>query len=124
MGLAYQRGLRGTFGPLCEYCKPLLEADNPVNVPWGEPSAFRHYLNELNRQWLKISNIPFSKRINSTIKTLEESNDRLMTLVEQGLRLGERSLIDVVDPTLNALIAFKADRKDEIELLDSILVSN
>jgi len=124
IGLAYQRGLRGTFGPMCEYCKSLLEADNPVSVPWGEPSAFRHYLTEMNRQWLEFSNIPLSERLDSTIKILEESNNRLLKLVEQGLRLGERSFMDVVDPTLNALTAFKADRKDEIALLDSILVKS
>lgn len=122
IGLAYQRGLKGTFGPICDYCKPLLEAENPVSVPWGEPSAFRHYLTEINRQWLEFADFPMSDRINSTIKLLERSNDKLISLVEQGLRLGERSFIDVVDPTLNALTSFKVDRKDEIELLDSILV--
>ncbi|MFB5281824.1 hypothetical protein [Peribacillus sp. Hz7] len=121
IALAYRRGLKGSFGPICEYCRPLLEADNPVNVPWGEPSAFRHYLTEINRQWLEFSKIPFSERLDVSIELLENSSAKLEVMVESGLRLGERSFIDVVDPTLNALTAFKADRKEEIALLGSFI---
>lgn len=122
LGLAYQRGLSGSFGPVCQYCRPLLESTNPANVPWGEPLAFRHYLTEINRQWLSFSTIPPNQRIDHAINLVDAANQRLKNLSERGFRLGERSFIDAIEPTLNALTAFKADRQNDLELLRDMLL--
>jgi hypothetical protein len=117
LGLAYQRGLAGRFGPLCDYCRPLLESTNPANVPWGEPQAFRHYLTEIKRQWELLCDIPISGRIDHVINLVENVEQQLVDLEERGFRLGDRSFKPVIEPTLNALHSFKADRQEDIEQL-------
>ena len=115
--LAYQRGLSGNFGPICDYCRPLLQAPNPAAVPCGEPMAFRHYLTEIHRQWLAFNEESPNDRINKVVQILENAQEHLNSLVERGFRPGERSFLPVFDPTLSALVAFYSDRRKEIDLL-------
>ncbi|MDE3841127.1 hypothetical protein C0966_17880 (plasmid) [Bacillus methanolicus] len=117
LGLAYQRGLKGNFGPTNEYSIDLLNADNPASIPWGEKLAFRHYLTEINRQWLSFDELSRNQRINKSIKLLEEAQQKLLSLVDKGFRPGERSFMNAFDPTLNALFAFKSDRQSQISML-------
>lgn len=117
LGLAYQRGLSGRFGPITEFSRSLLEASNPAIVPWGEPLAFRHYLTVINRQWSEVLNVPESQRVKYVIGLIEHVGEQLAQLERDGIRLGDRSFKQVVEPTLNALTSFKADRQGDIELL-------
>ncbi len=63
LGLAYRRGLKGSFGPACPFCESLLSADDPTSVNWTEGMAFRHFLSELDRQWLAFSGVKANERI-------------------------------------------------------------
>jgi hypothetical protein len=114
LGLAYQRGLSGRFGPITQFSRSLLEAANPAIVPWGEPLAFRHYLTVINRQWAELLNIPESQRISYIIKQIEDVSKHLVQLERDGVRLGDRSFKQIIDPTLNALMSFKKDRYIEM----------
>ncbi|UNP84335.1 hypothetical protein QRE63_29240 (plasmid) [Bacillus mycoides] len=116
--LAYQRGLKGAFGPNTIHSQPLLEAINPVATNWGEPAAFRHYLTLMNDQWTKLSDVPPAQRMKEIIGILEATQKILQDLIDQGFRTGERSFDKVLDSTLNAITAFVADREYEIELLN------
>lgn len=115
--LAYSRGLNGYFGPVCEYCKPLLEAKNPAAVDWGERPAFRHYITEVRRQWEELSLVKINHRLEYTIKYFEAAQARLSELTSKGFRLGERSINPVLEATLGALASLKADRGHEINHL-------
>lgn len=117
LSLAYQRGLKGEFGPSCEYCNDMLSSTNPATIPWGEPMAFRHYLTEMNRQWRNIESIPINQRINNIISILENSQQKLLNLIDRGFRPGERSFNSSFEPTLNALYAIRADRQFDISNL-------
>lgn len=114
LGLAYQRGLRGRFGPVTKYSKALLETPNPAIVPWKEPSAFRHYLTVIQQQWLNIADVSEAKRIDFIIANLEQIGNQLAQLERDGLRVGDRSFKQVLDATLTALYSFKMDRYDDI----------
>lgn len=118
LGLAYQRGLTGRFGPKCRHCISLLEAANPALVPWGEPLAFRHYLTEINRQWSDICKVPLTQRLEYIISIIEHASEQLDQLERDGHRLGDRSFKQVTEPTLSALLSFKSDRQSDIELLE------
>ena len=117
LGLAYQRGLSGSFGPVCKHCRPLLESSNPAQVPWGEPKAFRHYLTELNRQWQEIQSKPTHHRISVVKQSLDAATGRLNSLISRGLRPGERSFASAFEPTLGALTAFSTDRYRDLQTL-------
>ncbi|KEK23347.1 hypothetical protein [Bacillus gaemokensis] len=118
LALAYQRGLKGNFGPLSPYTKELLESSNPTHIKWGEREAFRHYLTLMKQQWEQVNKKPVSQRIQEVIKLLEEAEEKLNGLVENAFRPGERSFIKCFEPTLNAITALNADRGYELELLD------
>lgn len=120
LGLAYQRGLAGNFGPVCDFCSSLLESPNPAVVPWGEPQAFRHYLTEINRQWLSFSDIPGDQRVDYAITLVKDVEKQLKSLTDRGFRPGERSFLPALEATLNALLAFKEDRQNDIKLLSSL----
>ena len=114
--LAYRRGLYNHFGPTCMYCENLLQ--DPNTALWKEGDAFRHYLFEINRQWSNIIQIPASERIDYVIEILEQANNTLNELIDNGVRLGNRAFSeDIMDGTLNALYAIKADRSYDIEQL-------
>ena len=117
LGLAYQRGLAGNFGPLCEYCSSLLNARNPANILWGEREAFRHYLTEIKRQWLSLNDVSRNKRIDAIIDLVVGAQKRLQFLMDRGFQPGERSFVQAFDSTLGALEAIKIDRKFHISLL-------
>ncbi|PRX72993.1 hypothetical protein B0G52_10484 [Cohnella sp. SGD-V74] len=119
LGLAYQRGISGRFGPVTEFSSSLIEAANPAIVPWGEPLAFRHYLTVINRQWSEMLNVPGSQRLNYVIGLIEHVGEQLAQLERDGVRLGDRSFKQIVELTLNALMSFKADRQHDIDLLRS-----
>lgn len=118
LGLAYQRGLSGRFGPITEFSSSLLDAANPAIVPWGEPLAFRHYLSVIKNQWSEMINVSESQRLNYVIRLIEHVGEQLTKLERDGVRLGDRSFKQLVEPTLNALMSFKADRQHDIDLLN------
>jgi hypothetical protein len=116
--LAYQRGLKGKFGPESSYTSSLLKSTNPSNVIWGEKEAFRHYFSVINDQWMSLNKFRGLERVNHTIEFFERAQSLINSFIELGFRQGERSYVQAFEPTLNALYAFKADRKSEIELLN------
>lgn len=117
IGLAYQRGLSGSFGPVCRHCSPLLESTNPAIVPWGEPQAFRHYLSEICRQWVDFTHVPNSKRVDYVINMIRDVETQLKSLTDRGFRAGDRSFLTVLESTLSALLAFQTDRQSDLKLL-------
>ena len=117
LSLAFRRGLQNYFGPVCEYCRPLLESGDPASVRWGEPAAFRHFLYELRRQWLELADESASSVIANSIGLIETANSNLNELVSRGFHLGERSFNQSVNPTFSALRAFTADRDSDIQRL-------
>ncbi len=117
LALAYSRGMAGSFGPLCDYCAPLLNARNPTTVLWREPDAFRHYLTEINRQWLELSAVTPDSRAIYTINGVKNAYNKLATLISNGFNPGLRSFDATFDPTLSALLAFEKDRRPQISLL-------
>lgn len=119
--LAYQRGLKDRFGPVCEYCRPLLEEKNPSRVPWDESQSHLHYLNEIQRQWLEIGTIPVEQRANYVIELLETAWERLNELKSRGFYLGTRSFEPAIEPTVSALTAFITDQQYRISMLKMIL---
>jgi hypothetical protein len=108
--LAYRRGLRGQFGPTCPYCSRLLEADDLALLSWGEPDAFRHFLFELNRQWLTFQSVAPNLRLPEVRNFLTEARARCRTIRERGVLLGERSFEPYFEPSLAALEAIRIDR--------------
>ncbi len=90
IALAYRRGIRDFFGPICGYCSTLLAAEDPSAVNWGEPDAFRHFLFELNRQWLAMGTVAANSRIGHLAGILSSAQARLRELQSRGVRLGER----------------------------------
>ncbi|MFK9119561.1 hypothetical protein ACJEBK_22165 [Peribacillus frigoritolerans] len=120
LGLAYNRGLKGEFGPPTNFSEKLLNTSNPLSVVWREPDAFRHYLSVMRQEWLSFNETPPSERINKVIEMLEKAKDKLIFLNEKGFRADDRSFKECFEPTLNALTAIAADRKHEIKLLDQM----
>ncbi|ABO49325.1 hypothetical protein Dred_0787 [Desulforamulus reducens MI-1] len=117
LSLAYRRGLSKHFGPSCDYCKQLLKSPNPALVPWKEPSAFRHYLYELRRQWLEIDKVEPGNRIQFVKDMLYAASHRLEYLEENGFRPGQRAFSKYFDPTIGAVEAFEIDRSEDIRML-------
>jgi len=115
--LAYRRGLRGMFGPACQYCTPLLEAADPSTVNWTEREAFRHCLFEMNRQWTRFSPMPIGQRWTAVLEVLHEAQERLVRLRHRGVILGERSFASAIEPSLAALEALRIDRRVSLEAL-------
>ncbi len=117
LSLAFRRRLQHMFGPICEYCRPLLESTDPASIRWTEPSAFRHFLYELRRQWLALA----SKSAASTIKKLtvliETAGANLHNLASKGFHLGDRSFNQAVGPSLSALRAFDVDQRADLRRL-------
>lgn len=117
LSLAYRRNIK-VFGPICEYCDPLLNSSNPALVLWKEPSAFKHYLFELRRQWNSLMSTQANQRIDAVMKVLEDTSIHNASLKEQGFKLGVRGFNEkIMDSTLSALIAIKKDRGLDISLL-------
>lgn len=117
LSLAYKRNIK-EFGPSCEYCEPLLNASNPAIVLWKEPSAFKHYLFELRRQWNSLKSVHSSKRIDTVIELLEETSRHNGALKERGFKLGLRGFNEkIMDSTMSALTAIKKDRGLDINRL-------
>jgi len=117
LGLAYNRGMAGSFGPTCSYCESLLNAANPATVLWREPDAFRHYLTEICRQWLEFSTVATSSRLRHAIDVVTAVQTKIAGLTARGFNPGQRSFSGVADPTLSALVAFEADRQAQLSLL-------
>jgi hypothetical protein len=113
--LAFRRGLSNRFGPSCEYCQPLLDSSNPADVPWREPLPFKHYLHELQRQWLPLrtGNTPY----NNVVGLLEQAHTNMQNLALAGFHVGDRSFHNYFAPCLNALSAFYADRRNDLDRL-------
>ncbi|PSJ70890.1 hypothetical protein C7J99_03140 [Brevibacillus brevis] len=117
LSLAYKRNIK-VFGPSCEYCEPLLTALNPAIVLWKEPSAFKHYLLEIRRQWNSLMSVHASKRIDTVIKLLDDTSNHNSVLKEKGIKLGSRGFTDkIMDATFTALTAIKMDRGLDISQL-------
>jgi hypothetical protein len=119
MALHYRRGHRRAFGPECEYCRPLLEAENPAGVVWGERDAFRHFLHELGDQWLSLASLAGGgERAESTVRFFASCTERGRELEQDGFQLGERAFSGpVADATIGALQAFRQDRAADLRLL-------
>lgn len=117
LSLAYKRNIKN-FGPSCEYCEPLLSSSNPAIVLWKEPSAFKHYLYELRRQWNDLLSNPVGTRIDNVIRLLEDTSAHNKELRERGFKLGSRGFNEgIMDSSLSALAAIKKDRGLEITRL-------
>lgn len=109
--LAFRRNLRHLFGPACGYCNSLLSAQHPVAVGWGEPEAFRHWLFELNRQWLGFDIVSRTERVERVLNLLTATQARLQQMFDHQVLPGERSFQHIFDPCFAALQALRADRE-------------
>lgn len=110
MQLAYRRELRDYFGPECGYCSPLLHAQDPGEVDWREPDAFRHFLLELDRQWRSLGAVHPTARLAAVRELLLLARNRLQRLLDRGVLPGERSFLPSFEPSLAALEAIRLDR--------------
>lgn len=117
LSLAFKRGLQKLFGPICEYCQPLLESTDPASIRWAEPSAFRHFLYELQRQWLGLDAKSAALIIKKISVLIETASLNLHNLANNGFHLGDRSFSQTVGPSLSGLQAFAVDRKADLRRL-------
>jgi len=117
--LAFRRGLRDLFGPTCDYCRELLDAQDPGSVRWGEREAFRHFLYELNQQWLGLDAANHSELIDRLRNVLSDATTSMNELRSRAFVLGERAFAECLDCTIGALEAFVEDRKDDIERIEA-----
>lgn len=117
MSLAFRRNLQGYFGPVCEYCRPLLESADPASFRWSESLAFRHFLHEIRRQWLELESSSMDLVIEKVMDLINRANSILDQLSSRGFYTGNRSFKNTIDPTLSALKAFISDRGRDIKRL-------
>ncbi|MGE0539188.1 MAG: hypothetical protein AB7R89_03325 [Dehalococcoidia bacterium] len=118
--LGYRRGLRGRFGPECDQCRPLLEAETPANVPWGERDAFHHFLHELRREWtlFGISGPTGAERAAVVAEVLAAAIGRAQLLQSDGFMSGQRGFLGPAsDASTGALAAFRQDRARDLSRL-------
>jgi hypothetical protein len=115
MQLAIRRGFGKYFGPSCEHCEPLLRSG--AIAPWSEPQAFRHYLHEMHRQWLAFSTAARRERSLAVTEFFNNVKARTEELNRNHFTFGDRAFNNAIDPCLNALTSFGADRARDIALL-------
>lgn len=117
LDLAYRRGLKGRFGPICNHCESLLSAQTPSSVAWREGESFRHFLHEIHRQWCQFEATERRNRLLAVRSLLEDVITKLETLVRGGFRPGTRAFDSVLDASLDALNGFAQDRSMDIARL-------
>jgi hypothetical protein len=115
--LAFRRGHQNLFGPGCGYCDRLLTSSDPVSVRWTEGEAFRHWLHELNRQWLTFDAVPSRNRMESVLDLLTAAQANLQQLLDRQVQPGERSFFPAFSPCFAALQALRVDREPSLRRL-------
>jgi hypothetical protein len=92
------------------YAAPLFSGVQPSSVGFGEPEAFRHYLQCMLHQARGIRGATFDATLTSLRQTLDAAERQARLLASSGVLPQLRGFSDAFDPVRSALSALEATR--------------
>lgn len=114
LDMAHRAGILAQMQPPASfgmaYCAPLFQGLQPTSVGFGEPDAFRHYLDCLRHQTLGARAATFDDTIALHRRMLDDAESELDVLAQSGVLPGARGFGDALDAVRAALASLVGTR--------------
>lgn len=114
LNMAQQRGVLAAMAPPAEYKSSyadlLFSGVQPTSVPFGEPEAFRHYLQCMLHQAQGIRKATFDATMANLRQMLDSAEQQSRALTSSGVLSQLRGFGDAFDTVRSALVSLESTR--------------